>query len=179
MNKIIFISGTPAAGKSTIGRRLAEHFPKSLHIRVDELRSHIVNGAAMPSLEWSYEAVNQFRLVRTTATQMAKLYADNGFDVVIDDVCVPESFVDQYAELFQTPGVSRVLLTPSVAAITERLHKRQDPFDHFFLENNTAEWIYSYLQPMNKAGWIVIDSSNLTIEETTAEVLKRIDAQQK
>lgn len=174
MHKIIFISGPPCAGKSTIGRRIAEHYPKSMQIKVDYLREFVVNGMAVPGSEWSDEATSQFQLARTTAMQMANLYADNGFDVLIDDVCVPPFFADQYAELFSTACCSKILLMPSAEAIADRLKKRQAPWDKFFLEGNTAEWMYSYLEPMSKVGWIVIDSSNLTIEETTEEVLKRV-----
>lgn len=49
MNRIIFITGAPGAGKSTIGRCIAEHFPKSLHIKLDALRGSVVNGQAVPA----------------------------------------------------------------------------------------------------------------------------------
>lgn len=46
---------------------------------------------------------------------MAKLYADQGLFVVIDDVSVPEIFQDHYKGLWGDPGVERVLLLPSAS----------------------------------------------------------------
>ena len=37
-------------------------------------------------------------------------------------------------------------------------------------------WFYSYLEPMPKDGWIVLDSGDWTIEQTVAEVLTRTGA---
>ncbi len=91
MNKIILITGAPGAGKTTIGRRIAQHFSKSLHVKLDELRGSVVSGQAVPARGWTDEMTIQARLARTTACTMAKLYAVNGYDVVIDDVCIPNS----------------------------------------------------------------------------------------
>lgn len=172
MNKIIFITGSPGAGKTTIGRRVAEQFPKSIHIDLDDLRGSVMSGAITPG-EWSDEATKQFQLARTTAAYMAKLYRANGFDVIIDDVCVPEFFAEQWAELFQHEGVNKVLLLPTPAALTARMRKRNGPFEEFFI-TQAIPWLYSYLEPMDKSGWIVIDSSGLSIEQTVATVLQQI-----
>lgn len=178
MNKIIFITGSSGAGKTTISGKLAERFAKSVHINTDNLRESVVSGRAVLGA-WTDEATKQCQLSRTTATHMAKLYAANGFDVVVDDVCVPECFADQYAELFthtvtDTISFCKVLLLPQRDVINERIRQRGGPYVQFFIENSTP-WLYSYLEPMPKAGWIVIDSSNLTIEQTTEEVWQRIN----
>lgn len=62
----IFTTGAPGAGKTTIGRRVAEQFPKSIHIKVDDLQASVVSGAIFSS-DWTEEATKQFRLARTTA----------------------------------------------------------------------------------------------------------------
>ena len=54
---------------------------------------------------------------------MAKLYANQGVDVVMDDVFTP-NFVEQYAALFEIPGVHRVLLYPKASAVIERIKQR-------------------------------------------------------
>lgn len=179
MHKIIFITGSAGAGKTTIGRKIAEQYPKSLHIQIDTLRESIVNGIVPPG-PFTAEATEQFRLARITAIYMAKLYANHGYDVVLDDICIPEAFADHYTELFPTKAQEhnsfrayRVLLLPQADVLNQRILARGGPYAQFFVENATP-WIYSYLPQMNKAGWIVIDSSNLTIEETAEEVLKRV-----
>ena len=77
MNKIIFITGASGAGKTTIGRRIAEHYPKSLHLELDVLRRSIVNGLVVPSSTWTNELTQQNQLSRTAACKMAKLYSAN------------------------------------------------------------------------------------------------------
>lgn len=130
MEQIIFITGAAGSGKSTIGRRLAEHFPRSVHIKVDDLREIIVNGNTVPG-PWTEERTTKFRLGRSTATYMAKLYAASGFAVVVDEVCVPEFFVEQYAELFSVRAVLKVLLLPNLDVLATRLRQRGVPMHSF------------------------------------------------
>lgn len=174
MNKIVFLTGAPASGKTTIARMLAKDSPKSIHIQVDQLREMMVSGIHLPGGGgWSDEATRQFQWGRTTASFMANLYASNGVDAFIDDVCVPQFFSDQYAELFKNPAILRVLLMPSQDALIERLKKRAGPYDSHMIAY--IPLIYEYLEPMPKDGWIVLDSSEWSAEQTFQEVLKRIN----
>jgi len=75
----------------------------------------MVKGVALPDAGFTEEANRQFQLARTTTIYMAKLYADQGLFVVIDDVSVPEIFQDHYKGLWGDPGVERVLLLPSAS----------------------------------------------------------------
>ena len=172
MNNIIFITGMAGAGKSTVGRLVARHFPKCLFIQVDELREKMVKGYAIPEDGiFTEEVIQQFQMARSTATYMARLYAGHGVNVVIDDVCVPPNFVEQYAALFEIPQVHRVLLYPKADVVIERIKQRGGPFEHI----PYVPVIYNYLDKMLKAGWIVLDSSEWTIEQTVIEVLSNID----
>lgn len=174
MNKIVFLTGAPASGKTTIARMLAKDSPKSIHIPVDQLREMMVSGIHLPGGGgWSDEATRQFQWARTSTGYMANLYASNGVDAFIDDVCVPQFFADQYAELFKNPAALRVLLMPSKDALIERLKKRAGPYDTHMMA--AIPLIYEYLEPMPKDGWIVLDSSEWSVEQTFQEVLKRID----
>jgi predicted kinase len=174
MKSIVLVTGMAGSGKSTIGRLVAEHFPKSLLIQVDHLRDMMVKGIALPGLgdDWTEDMVQQFQLARSTAIHMAQLYANQGVDVIIDDVCVPGNFVEQYAALFEIPGVHRVLLYPTAPVLIERIKKRSGPWDHVLIEK--VPQVYEYLDPMPKDGWIVLDSGDWTIERTVHEVLSNI-----
>jgi predicted kinase len=174
LNKIVLITGHAGSGKSTVSRLVAEHFSKSMHLQVDQLREMMVKGVAVPGDEWTKEAYEQFQRARSTVIYMAQLYASQGVDVVIDDVCVPPNFVEQYAALFAIPAVHRVLLFPKAPALIERIKKRAGPWDHLLI--NYVPEIYSYLEPMPKDGWIVLDSGEWTIEHTVHEVLSSIGA---
>jgi chloramphenicol 3-O-phosphotransferase len=174
MNKIVFLTGVPASGKTTIARMLAENSPKSIHIQVDHLREMMVSGLHLPGGgKWSEEATRQFQWGRSSAGYMANLYASNGVDAFIDDVCVPQFFADQYAELFKNPAVRRVLLLPSLESINKRLIERAGPYDSHMI--SVMPLLYEYLVPMPKDGWIVLDSSAWSVEQTFQEVLKRVD----
>jgi deoxyadenosine/deoxycytidine kinase len=172
MNNIIFITGMAGAGKSTVGYLVARHFPRCLFIQVDELRGKMVKGYARPEGGvFTEEAIQQFQLARSSAIYMAHLYANQDVTVVIDDVCAPPNFVGQYAALFEIPEVHRVLLYPKAAIVIERIKQRGGPLEHI----SYVPAIYNYLDSMPKDGWIVLDSSEWTIEQTVNEVLSNID----
>jgi predicted kinase len=177
MSNIVLITGSAGVGKSTIGHRVAENFPKSIHIRVDNLREMMVKGIVPPKTDWSEEEIQeglqQFQWARSTAIYMAKLYANQGVDVVIDDVFTP-NFVEQYAALFEIPGVQRVLLYPKASVAIERVKHRGGSWDHIL--TYFVSLTYDLMEPMPKDGWLVLDSSEWTIEQTVHEVLSHIGA---
>ena len=174
MSNIIFITGMAGAGKSTVGRLVARHFPKCLFIQVDELREKMVKGYARPEDGvFTEEVMQQFQMARSTAIYMARLYANQGVDVVIDDVCAPANFAEQYAALFEIPAVHRILLYPKASIVIERIKQRGGPLEHIIY----VPVVYNYLDSMSKDGWIVLDSSEWTIEQTVNEVLSNIATQ--
>ncbi len=175
MNNIIFITGMAGSGKTTISLGVAEHFPKALHIGVDTLRQMMVTGRVLPNLEATTEEMaRQFQMARTTAINMANLYASQGVDVVIDDVCFPPYWAEQYAALFEDPKVHRILLLPSRAALTQRIMNRGGPYAAVYVASLAS--VYDYLEPMPKDSWIVLDNSAWTVEQTVQEALSQIGA---
>ncbi|MBK8794175.1 MAG: hypothetical protein IPN59_13885 [Holophaga sp.] len=92
--------------------------------------------------------------------------------MVIDDVCAPPNFVEQYAPLFEIPEVQRVLLYPKAAIVIERIKKRGGPMEHI----PYVPVVYGYLESMSKDGWIVLDSSDWTIEQTVNQILFKMAA---
>jgi deoxyadenosine/deoxycytidine kinase len=171
MNRIIFITGMAGAGKSSVARLVARHFQKSLYIQVDELREKMVKGYAIPENGvFTQEVVQQFQMARSTAAYMARLYASHGVDVVIEDVCVPSNFVEQYAALFEMPEVHCVLLYPKASVVIERIKQRGGPVEHI----QYVPMIYDFLDAMPKDGWVVLDSSEWTVEQTARAVIETI-----
>jgi chloramphenicol 3-O-phosphotransferase len=170
MSDIFLVTGAPAAGKSTIARAIAAKAPKSIHIQVDLLREMVVSGVELPDRPWSDETTRQFRLARSSAIHMARLYADAGFTVIIDDVCVPEHFADDYACLANGNPIYKVLLYPSQDATLDRLTKRGERFIEEL--SNAMPWLYSCMENVSKSDWIVLDSTNWTIDETINQLLE-------
>ena len=163
MGRIVFITGMSGSGKTTVGRRVAGRFDKCLFVQVDEVRERVVSGYARPENgEFGEGAVEQFRLARAAVTHTARLYADQGFDVVIDDVCVPSDFAEHYADLFDRQDAHRVLLYPRASVVIERIERRGGPLEHI----EYVPVIYDFLDAMSKDGWVVLDSSDWTVDQT-------------
>ena len=161
-------------GKSTVRRIVAEYFSKSMHIKVDDLQEMMVKGIEPPGEEITQEAYRQFQWARNTVIYMAQLYASQGVVIVIDNFCSPPNFAEQYAEPFKTPLVHRVLLFPKGPTLIERMKKRAGPWDPILVD--AVPMVYSYLEPMPKDGWIVLDSGDWTIEQTVQQVLSKISS---
>jgi len=175
---IFIITGTPGAGKSSVAVALMRRFPFGLHIPVDDLREWVVSGIAPPVPVWTEETSRQFRLARQAAAQMARLYADTGFAVAIDDVILPA----EVQELFEAPllgyPVHKVLLRPALeTALRRNAERANKAFDTLILDDvirrlHTAMDERAYA----KSGWLVIDNGALDVAETVDIILGRVAA---
>ncbi len=172
MAGILFITGGPGSGKSSVARRVAEGFDRSFHLQVDELREGMVRGFAFPSLPFSDEVATQFRVARRTASFMAREYADAGITFVIDDTPLPSDFVDWYPELIADVRLVRVMLVTDGSTVIERIRQRNGPFDHQ-ISAFGAEVMDEYVATLPRDGWTVIDNTNSTLDDTVAEVQAR------
>jgi predicted kinase len=118
---VYLISGNSGAGKSTVGRSLAERFERGVFIEADDIGRLIVTGARPPRLEaWSTEerrfdaeTERQLELRYCVLSTMAGVYVEYGFALVIDFF-----FVTPWVEycLGQMPGLDVHLVTLEVPA---------------------------------------------------------------
>ena len=123
------------------------------------------------------ETTRQFRLARQAAAQVAALYAAAGFAVAIDDVIFPGEAQAVFAAPLALAGfeVRKVLLQPALAvALARNAERTNKNFDTSLLAEVTRS-VHRALsgQDFAGSGWIVIDSSHLSVEDTVDEILRR------
>lgn len=183
MTPIFLIAGAPAAGKTTISCALARSFGRCLHIPVDTMREMVVSGVKHPDVQWSQELIEQLTLVRACVSAMAHRYRNAGFAVAVDDFYDPYSQLAEYNELLATQQTYKILLYPSEQTAMARNLGRYGPGRK---TDNLAVGIrivYDHLQTavvdgLKEQGWIVVDSTEQSVEQTVAEILARTGANQ-
>jgi cytidylate kinase len=166
------ISGAPGSGKTSVADALARRYPKGAHLPMDELRQLVRSGLASP-LDWTDETTRQFAIARRNAARLASDYLAEGFSVVIDDV-VREVDMPQYLPFLGGQVPRKVLLSPSIFVVHRRNAQRTNKsFDTKVLEP-VASRLHGQLLAgcPPEAGWKVIDTSTLSIDDTIERILK-------
>lgn len=174
---IFLITGVPGAGKTSVAAALMQRFPRGLHIPVDDLREWVVSGIAHPLPAWTDETERQFRLARQAAAQTARLYADAGFAVAIDDVIYPPAAQALIAAHFAGYRVGKVLLQPDVNVVLARNTRRTTK--DVDTSTSLAEFIPAIHRALTEAnfadaGWLVVDSTNLNLDQTVDQILEHV-----
>jgi adenylylsulfate kinase-like enzyme len=174
MQPIFLIMGTPASGKSTIAKALMQRFERGLHIPVDDLRHLVVAGLSDMAFEIPPETFRQLRLAREAASVMARMYSDEGFAVAIDDFWLGENPDEDYNRKISR-RVTRVLLLPKLETTLKRLYARNPDEGSFKLILESAvRSLQTGIETHPKTGWLVIDSSDLSVEQTVDLILERV-----
>jgi guanylate kinase len=167
-NFICLITGPMGAGKSSTSKALAEKFDKSAYIKVDHVRKMIISGYIDPGEE-GFNIQENLGTKNTCA--LANNFLEAGFNVFIDDVIGKEK-LQRFVEYFPNNKVKTFLLLPSTDAMLERFHGRGGATEA--LEKRTRYLHDQFTLQKNEVDWKVIDSSNLTLEETVEEIYKQI-----
>ncbi len=164
--------GTPASGKSTVSSALMQRFEYGLHIPVDDLRHMVVSGLSDMGFDITPDTLRQIRLAREAASVMARTYADAEFAVAIDDFWFGETPDADYKHHIGRP-VHRILLLPNLETTVKRLHDR-NPAEGSFKQilEPAIRSVYATIKAHSKIGWNLVDSSDLSVEETVDLILE-------
>jgi thymidylate kinase len=173
---IFMINGPPGAGKTTVATRLLQRFALGLHIPVDDLREWVVSGIAHPVPQWTDETTRQFQLARQSAVHTALLYNSARFAVVIDDLVFAAEAETNYVEPLRTHILHKILLLPDVDVALARNKQRQNKqFDTASLVETIRALRQSMAeQPFTDLGWLTLDNSRMTIDETVDAILRSV-----
>jgi tRNA uridine 5-carbamoylmethylation protein Kti12 len=170
MSRVIVVTGIPGAGKSTISRLLAEALPRSVLIAGDDLRRMIVGGYQDPNRPWDEEMRRQYYLSFENAAALTSNVQRHGFTVVIDDVIRKGDLYDEWMRRFAGIDHTVILLRPSLQTALERNDQRPEKT----VPESTLRDLHERYQGADNAGWIVIDTSTQTAEQTLAVIRERL-----
>jgi predicted kinase len=173
---IYLIVGPPAVGKSTTSRRLSARFSKSIHIPVDDLRMMVVSGLLLPDVVWSEDLAKQITLARSSAATMALNYHAAGYMVVLDDFW-DANYRSDYRALLSHPNFHKVVLFPSQAEAHQRnMNRSGDNPARAYIDEGIRivyQQINSAVPPLPQDGWLVFDTTSLSVDETVAAILNQ------
>jgi hypothetical protein len=106
--------------------------------------------------------------------QTAKLYANEGFIVVIDDVIFPNDAAQLEQEGLTDFEVHKIMLRPRLEmALFRNFTRENKSFDTAILEPVIRD-LYANMKPevFLDAGWLVLDSSDTNLETTVRLILE-------
>jgi len=167
---ICLITGPAGAGKTSVSKVLAEKFERSAVINVDYLRKLIVGGYIKP-YPWNEKVKIQTSLEVKNACMLANNFLDAGFNVIIDHV-IGQTLLKQYSEFFHDKSIKVFLLLPKLEILLKRFDQRGV---NDGLRKRTPELHEKFTSLKDKPGWVVIDSSNQTVEETTDFIFNELN----
>jgi chloramphenicol 3-O-phosphotransferase len=173
--RAVLVVGAQAAGKSSVGRALAQRFDRGAFIEGDVLWKMVVGGAVDMSGETDAAAELQLALRYRNGALLCESFVGDGY-VAVHAENMYGSAVERHLRSLRCPR-SLVVLRPRPEVVEQRERDRGI--------NAYAPWL-GRGESLRDAvvrfdGWVAetpriglwIDSSELTIEETVTEILAR------
>lgn len=167
MNGCIIITGTPAAGKTTVSRLVAQRLERSACIDGDAMARLMVNGRARlldDDGNWNpdSEGRRQLRLRLLNACSVANNFAAAGFTPVLDTVVETREELEFLAGHLMARPLMLIVLAPSLEVARHRNATRpeEDRVTYDF-----AHTAVNMRREIGEQGWW-LDSGALTTKNT-------------
>lgn len=172
---IVLVTGPPGAGKSTVGRLVAEAFARSVFIEADIVRESIVGGFVQPGPDmFRDEGVQQFALQREIVVHWALRKAEAGYVPIVDDAPIPPHghFEQQYAGLLTLPHVWPIILRADADVVRERIRARRGQFDDILV--SVVDDALGHLDDLDQELWFTVDTTALSVEDAAAAIVTHV-----
>ncbi|MEO5876046.1 MAG: AAA family ATPase [Streptosporangiaceae bacterium] len=167
---VVVLTGPPGAGKSTVGRLLADSLAASVLLSADDFWDFIRKRRIPPYLP---EARQQNRTVIGIVADAAFGYADAGYQVVCDGVLGP-----WFIDVFRTAASARaiplhyVVLRPDQNTVLSRATGRGEGA---LTDPEPIRSLYRQFAELGALEGHVLDSTRLTSQVTAETILQGIE----
>ena len=106
-------------------------------------------------------------------------YREGGYLVAIDDFWDSFSQLQEYATLLSKPNITPIILKPELSIVLARNHARMPPSEFRELMDDGIRMIYADLDKQESTlkaqGWLVLDTSNDTIESSVIRIVTLLE----
>lgn len=169
--RLFVVTGIRSAGKTTVGRALAENLDRAVFIDGETISAMVVSGAVPLTPAVSTAGVEQLFLRYAGALVLADTYRSAGFDAVIADN-IFGSFLEDFLVLADPEPVHLVVLHPGAEVVAARDVGRANAVSR---DVPSIDGLWLSLEHETRHVGLWLDTSDLGVAETVYQILERQD----